>query len=49
MTEVQPNKQKIESLFAAIKTGGTDEILSACETLIVEDVSVDLLFDVDTY
>lgn len=37
MTEVQPNRQKIESLFAAIKTGGTDEILSACETLIVED------------
>lgn len=37
MTETKPNTQKIEQIFAAIKSGGTDEILSACEMLIVED------------
>jgi len=37
MTDTKPNKTKIDQVFAAIKSGGTDEILSACETLIVED------------
>jgi len=34
---VKPNIKKIDQLFATIKTGETDDILSACETLIVED------------
>lgn len=37
MSTVKPNAKKIDQLFSAIKTGGTDEILSACETFIVED------------
>jgi len=32
-----PNKQKIDQLFANLKTGETEEILSACESFIVED------------
>ncbi len=38
MSSVQANAKKIDQLFSAIKTGGTEEILSACETFIVEDV-----------
>jgi len=34
---VKPNAKKIDQLFQTIKTGETDDILSACETLIVED------------
>jgi len=34
---VKPNSKKIDQLFQTIKTGETDDILSACETLIVED------------
>jgi len=37
MSSVKPNAKKIDQLFSTIKTGGTDEILSACETFIVED------------
>jgi len=32
-----PNKQKIDQLFANLKTGETEDILSACESFIVED------------
>jgi hypothetical protein len=32
-----PNKKKIDDLFTAIKSGETDNILSACESFIVED------------
>jgi len=34
---VKPNVQKIEQVFRSIKSGNTDEILNACEILIVED------------
>jgi hypothetical protein len=34
---VKPNSKKLDQLFQTIKTGETDDILSACETLIVED------------
>jgi len=34
---VQPNKKKIDQLFATIRTGENDDVLSACETFIVED------------
>jgi hypothetical protein len=33
----KPNKEKIEQLFTAIKSTETDNILSACESFIVED------------
>jgi len=36
-SSVKPNSKKIDQLFQTIKTGETDDILSACETLIVED------------
>lgn len=37
MTSTKPNAKKIDQLLSTIKTGDTDDILSACETLIVED------------
>jgi len=32
-----PNKKKIDQLFQTIKTGENEDILSACETFIIED------------
>jgi len=37
MSAVKPNSKKIDQLLATIKKGETDDTLSACETMIVED------------
>jgi len=37
MSSVKPNTKKIDQLLQTIQSGVTDDILSACETLIVED------------
>jgi len=37
MSSVKPNSKKVDQLLQTIQSGVTDDILSACETLIVED------------
>jgi len=37
MSSTKPNSKKIDQLLQTIQSGVTDDILSACETLIVED------------
>jgi len=37
MSSIKPNSKKVDQLLQTIQSGVTDDILSACETLIVED------------